>query len=80
MKVLIVLVLLVGFIGCEETTQELTRDYKCDICLDGAQFTRENIDMDLDVIWLGIIFKNIIVNFSWQNDKQNSSAFSGSQR
>jgi hypothetical protein len=52
MKVLIVLVLLVAFARCEETTQELEKDYECYICVVGVQFARDHIDMDFDVIWL----------------------------
>ncbi len=80
MKVLIVLVLLVAFAGCEETTQELEKDYKCDICLDGAQFTRENIDMDLDVIynwiwehyWQFFMTSKISLHFQELNEKVKS--------
>jgi membrane-bound acyltransferase YfiQ involved in biofilm formation len=51
MKVFIVLVLLVVFAECEETTQELERYYKdCLNCIKGVQFARKNINMDLDVI------------------------------
>jgi hypothetical protein len=50
MKVLIVLVLLVAFARCEETTQELEKDYECYICVVGVQFARDHIDMDFDVI------------------------------
>ncbi len=52
MKVLIVLVLVVVFAGCEESTQELKSSHNCDCCHEGLQFTRKNIEMDLDVIWL----------------------------
>jgi hypothetical protein len=52
MKVLIVLILLVVFTGFGETNQDLyfDRSLKCDLCLGGAQYSREHIWMNLDVI------------------------------
>jgi hypothetical protein len=50
MKVLIVLVLLVAFAGCEETTQDLIREDTCEACEDGIRFARKHFKLDFYVI------------------------------
>jgi hypothetical protein len=49
MKVFIVLVLLVAFIGFGES-KDLVQGMKCDYCHKGAEYTRKNIKMDYKVI------------------------------
>jgi hypothetical protein len=50
MKVLIVLVLLVVFAGCEETSEDQIREDTCEACEEGIRFAREHFMLNFYVI------------------------------